>query len=110
MAIYHARVKTFSRAKGHSSVAAAAYRAGLLLVDEKTGARHDYRRRGGVVETRCVVPDDAPEWSMVPAQLWSAAEHAERRKDATVAREFELALPHELNGDQRSALAAEITR
>ena len=28
MAIYHARVKTFSRAKGHSSVAAAAYRAG----------------------------------------------------------------------------------
>ncbi|MEL1264920.1 MobA/MobL family protein [Pseudoxanthomonas putridarboris] len=110
MAIYHARVKTFSRAKGHSSVAAAAYRAGLLLVDEKTGSRHDYRRRGGVVETRCVVPDDAPDWSMVPAQLWSAAEHAERRKDATVAREFEVALPHELNDDQRSALAAEITR
>lgn len=110
MAIYHARVKTFSRAKGHSSVAAAAYRAGLLLVDEKTGSRHDYRRRGGVVETRCVVPDDAPEWSMVPARLWSAAEHAERRKDATVAREFEVALPHELNDGQRSALAAEITR
>lgn len=110
MAIYHARVKTFSRAKGHSSVAAAAYRAGLLLVDEKTGSRHDYRRRGGVVETRCVVPDDAPEWSLVPERLWCAAEHAERRRDATVAREFEVALPHELNDDQRSALAAEITR
>ena len=110
MAIYHARVKTFSRAKGHSSVAAAAYRAGLLLVDEKTGSRHDYRRRGGVVETRCVVPEGAPNWSMVPAQLWSAAEHAERRKDATVAREFEVALPHELDEGQRSALAAEITR
>lgn len=110
MAIYHARVKTFSRAKGHSSVAAAAYRAGLLLVDERTGSRHDYRRRGGVVETRCVVPTDAPDWSMVPAQLWSAAEHAERRKDATVAREFEVALPHELNDGQRSALAAELTR
>ena len=39
MAIYHARVRTFSRAKGHSSVAAAAYRAGLLLVDEKTGGQ-----------------------------------------------------------------------
>ncbi|WP_313928385.1 MobA/MobL family protein [Pseudoxanthomonas sp.] len=110
MAIYHTRVKTFSRAKGHSSVAAAAYRAGLLLVDEKTGARHDYRRRGGVVETRCVVPTDAPDWSMVPARLWCAAEHAERRKDATVAREFEIALPHELDDDQRSALAAELTR
>jgi hypothetical protein len=110
MAIYHARVKTFSRAKGQSSVAAAAYRAGLLLVDEKTGSRHDYRRRGGVVETRCVVPHNAPDWSLVPEQLWSAAEHAERRKDATVAREFEVALPHELNDGQRSALAAEITR
>ncbi|WP_276531100.1 MobA/MobL family protein, partial [Enterobacter hormaechei] len=35
---------------------------------------------------------------------------AERRKDATVAREFEIALPHELNGPQRSALTADIAR
>lgn len=110
MAIYHARVKTFSRAKGHSSLAAAAYRAGLLLLDEITGTRHDYRRRGGVVETHCVVPDDAPDWALTPAELWPAAERAERRKDATVAREFEVALPHELTDEQRSELAAEITR
>lgn len=110
MAIYHTRIKTFSRAKGHSSVAAAAYRAGLLLADERTGLRHDYRRRGGVVETRCIVPDDAPDWALEPSALWSAAEAAERRRDATVAREFELALPHELTESQRSDLAAEITR
>lgn len=110
MAIYHTRVKTFSRAKGHSSAAAAAYRAGLLLVDERTGTRYDYRRRGGVVETRCVVPEDAPEWALAPAQLWAAAEAAERRKDATVAREFEIALPHELNDLQRSELVAAISR
>lgn len=109
MAIYHSRVKTFSRGKGHSSVAAAAYRAGLLLMDERTGKRHDYRRRGGVVETRCVVPEDAPDWSVIPAQLWVAAEQAERRKDATVAREFEIALPHELTDEQRAALAWELT-
>lgn len=109
MAIYHSRVKTFSRGKGHSSVAAAAYRAGLLLMDERTGQRHDYRRRGGVVETRCVVPEDAPDWSVIPAQLWVAAEQAERRKDATVAREFEIALPHELTDEQRAALAWELT-
>lgn len=109
MAIYHSRVKTFSRGKGHSSVAAAAYRAGLLLMDERTGKRHDYRRRGGVVETRCVVPEDAPDWSVIPAQLWGAAEQAERRKDATVAREFEIALPHELTDEQRAALAWELT-
>lgn len=108
MAIYHTRVKTFSRAKQHSSAAAAAYRAGLLIQDPGTGLTHDYRRRGGVVETRCVAPDEAPEWAFDPRQLWPAAENAERRKNSTVAREFELALPHELNDDQRSALTAEI--
>lgn len=69
MAIYHAQVKTFSRAKGHSSVAAAAYRAGLLLEDALTGLRHDYRRRDGVVETRCIAPEGAPDWALVPAGL-----------------------------------------
>ncbi|MEQ1511528.1 MAG: MobA/MobL family protein [Lysobacteraceae bacterium] len=109
MAIYHTRIKTFSRAKEHSSIAAAAYRAGLLLIDER-GTRHDYRRRGGVVETRCVAPDEAPDWAFVPSQLWVAAEAAERRKDATVAREFEIALPHELNDAQRSELVSALAR
>ena len=108
MAIYHTRVKTFSRAQGHASTAAAAYRAGLLIVDARTGTKHDYRRRGGVVETRCVAPDEAPDWAFDPRLLWPAAEASERRKDATVAREFEIALPHELDDDQRSELAAQI--
>ncbi|HEL3247940.1 TPA: MobA/MobL family protein [Stenotrophomonas maltophilia] len=110
MAIYHTRVKTFSRAQGHASTAAAAYRAGLLIIDGRTGLRHDYRRRGGVVETRCLAPDDAPDWAFDPRRLWPAAEASERRKDATVAREFEVALPHELSNEQRSDLAAEISR
>lgn len=110
MAIYHTRVKTFSRAQGHASTAAAAYRAGLLIHDERTGAKHDYRRRGGVVETRCIAPDDAPDWAFDPRALWPAAEASEKRKDATVAREFEIALPHEMTDDERSALTADIAR
>lgn len=108
MAIYHSRVKTFSRARGDSSVAAAAYRAGLLLVDHLTGRRHDYRHRGGVVETICLAPDGSPDWAFVPSELWPAAEVAENRKNSTVAREFELALPHELDESQRSELTAAI--
>lgn len=110
MAIYHANVKTFSRAKGHSSIAAAAYRAGLLIEDARTGQRHDYRRRDGVVETRCIIPEHAPDWALVPAALWTEAEAAERRKDSTIAREFEFALPHELDDDQRSSLALAVAR
>lgn len=110
MAIYHTRVKTFSRAQGHASTAAAAYRAGLLIADARTGAKHDYRRRGGVVETRCIAPDEAPDWAFDPRSLWPAAEASEKRKDATVAREFEIALPHEMSDDERSALTADIAR
>lgn len=110
MSIYHTHIKTFSRARGDSSVAAAAYRAGLLLRDEKTGLKHDYRVRRGVVHSHIVAPDEAPDWSCEPTKLWPAAEAAERRKDATVAREFEIALPHELDDEQRLALTSHLTR
>ncbi|WP_230939951.1 MobA/MobL family protein [Xanthomonas translucens] len=109
MAIYHSRIKTFSRSRGDSSVAAAAYRAGLLLVDHLTGRRHDYRHRGGVVETICLAPEGSPDWAFEPSELWPAAELAENRKNSTVAREFEVALPHELDESQRSELTAAIS-
>ncbi|WME83652.1 MobA/MobL family protein [Stenotrophomonas maltophilia] len=108
MAIFHAAIKVFSRGKGQSAVAAAAYRGGLLLSDVITGQQHDYRRRSGVVETFCLAPPDAPDWALVPGELWPVAEAAERRKDATVAREFELSLPHELSDEQRAHLAFSI--
>jgi len=104
MAIFHTAIKTFSRGKGQSAVAAAAYRGGLLLAD-LTGQQHDYRRRSGVVETFCLAPPDAPDWALLPGELWAVAEAAERRKDATVAREIELSLPHELSDEQRAELA-----
>lgn len=110
MAIYHTSIKTVSRGKGHSSVAAAAYRAGLLLVEERTGVRHDYRRRSGVVQTLCFVPEHAPDWTLSPDDLWTAAEASERRKDAVVAREFVVALPHELTDEQRGELVREMAR
>ncbi|MEQ7776329.1 MobQ family relaxase [Xanthomonas hortorum] len=108
MAIYHSRVKVFSRSRGDSAVAAAAYRAGLLLIDHLTGQRHDYRRRGGVVMSECLAPQDAPAWALSPAELWPQAEAAENRKNSVVAREFEVALPHELSDEQRSDLAIAI--
>jgi len=83
-------------------VAAAAYRAGLALLDERTGQRHDYTRRSGVVLAEVVAPDGG---SAERLALWNAAEGAEKRKDARTAREWVVALPAELDAAQRADLA-----
>jgi Ti-type conjugative transfer relaxase TraA len=102
LAIYHLSMKPISRGMGRSAVAAAAYRAGERLTNERDGVTHDFTRRGGVEHSEIVLPrgSDA-EWAKDRATLWNAAEAAEARKDARVAREFEIALPHELNAEER---------
>ena len=107
MAIYHLSVKAVSRTTGRSVVAAAAYRSGEKIVDRRTGQEHDYSRRSGVEHTGIVLPSGAPEWARDRAQLWNAAEAAERRKDAKTAREYEVAMPFELSAEQRIAVVRE---
>lgn len=104
MAIYHLSVKAVSRSKGQSAVASAAYRSGDSLTDEREGKTHDYTRRRGVDASFIVAPSGC-EWTHDRARLWNAAEAAENRKNSTVAREYELALPAELDGPEREALA-----
>jgi len=103
MAIYHLNTHTIGRADGHSAVAAAAYRSASRLVDERTGEAFDFTRKGGVLSSEIVTPEGVP----VPerAALWNAAEAAEKRKDARVAREWRAALPHELDEADRKELA-----
>ncbi|MFN3826111.1 MAG: MobQ family relaxase [Micavibrio sp.] len=108
MAIYHCSVRVFSRAEGHSAVAAAAYRAGAILHDERRCVTHRYHQRTGVVETFIMAPAFAPEHTHDRALLWNAAEAAETRKNARVAREVILALPHELDLSARKILARDM--
>ena len=110
MAIYHLSVKAVSRSAGRSATAAAAYRAGCKIADERTGELHDYTRKRGVESADIVLPDGAPEWATDRAKLWNAAELAEKRKDACVAREFEVALPSELSPDERRRLAMDFAK
>lgn len=102
MAIFHFSVKLISRSKGRSIVAAAAYRHAARMRDERTGVTHDYRRKSGVLHSEIA----APEGVRVPgtARLWNAVERHERRRDAQLAREIEIALPTELNFDQQLEL------
>jgi hypothetical protein len=95
-------VKPISRASGRSAAASAAYRSAERLTNERDGLTHDFTRRGGVDHSEIVIPAgiDA-QWALDRSALWKAAERVENRKDARVAREFEIALPHELNAGQR---------
>jgi ATP-dependent exoDNAse (exonuclease V) alpha subunit len=108
MAIYHLSVKPISRAGGRSATAASAYRSATRIRDEQTGEVFDYSRKRGVEHSQIILPEDkessAPQWMRDREQLWNAAERAESRKDSRVAREYEVALPHELQASQRLLL------
>lgn len=105
MAIYSASVKTISRKAGRSATAAAAYRTGSEVIDERQGLIHDYTRKGGVDHVSQHLPHGL---KLNTHDIWNRAEHAEKRKDATVARELVVALPHEMTSVQRTALADSI--
>ncbi len=110
MASYHFSAKTISRSHGRCATAAAAYRTGARIIDERTGTIHDYQRRRGVEATVLLLPANVPDWASDRARLWNAAEQAETRKNSTVAREFEIALPAELDAEQQQRLAADFAR
>ena len=109
MAIYHLKVKPVSRADGRSSTAAAAYRAAAIVYDETTGQTFDYTRKQGVDYCEIVLSTAAAQqdinWAREREALWNAAEKAENRCNSRVAREYEIALPYELNAAQRVELA-----
>jgi Ti-type conjugative transfer relaxase TraA len=105
MAIYHCSVKPVGRSAGKSAVAAIAYRTASKILNQRDGITHDFTAKTGVVHTEIILPDgiDAP-WALDRSGLWNAAEFAERRCDARVAREFEVALPHELTDSEQLSL------
>lgn len=102
MAVFHFHAKVVQRSKGKSAVAAAAYRAGEKLVDERTGKTYDYTDKNDIDGAFLF------GWAGRRDELWNTAEAAEKRKDSTVAREYIVALPKELNALKRQALAIEL--
>jgi len=111
MAIFHFSAKVISRGKGQSAIAAAAYRSGERLRDEQADEQKFYTSRAErIVFTDIMAPKDAPEWAHDRNALWNNAERAEKRKDAQLAREIEIALPHEMTDQQREYLVKDFAR
>ncbi|AOG08728.1 Ti-type conjugative transfer relaxase TraA [Agrobacterium sp. RAC06] len=111
MAIYHCSMKPVSRSGGRSAVAAIAYRTASRIVNERDGLVHDFTAKAGVVHVEIVLPEGSQaRWALDRSALWNAVEFAEKRKDARLAREFEVALPHELNAGERLAMVRAFAR
>lgn len=104
MAIFECKVSSISRGQGRSSVAAAAYRSGEELHCEYTGLTHDYRGKHYIEKTEIMLPNNAPsEWNNRET-LWNTVEKVEKSKDAKLAEEVMVAIPRELNKEQREQL------
>ncbi len=108
MAVYFLHLETFSRAKGSSAVSLAAYRSRERIRDERTGRTYDHSQRQDVMHKEVLVPSQfaasSMSWAKDRAYLWNAAERAESRQNARVAREYLVALPRELDPEQRLKL------
>ena len=110
MAIYHFSIKPISRGDGRSAVAAAAYRSAQILDDHRYGKVQDYARKSGVELSQIYAPADTAPDLLDRNKLWNTVEKSENRKDACLAREFEIAFPNELNEQQRKAMLDELCK
>jgi hypothetical protein len=105
MAIFHSHLQIISRGTGGSAVGKAAYRSGETLTNDYDGITHDYTKKGGIVHTEILLPENAPADYADRSTLWNAVEKSERYKTAQLARELEIALPVELTREQQVSLA-----
>ncbi len=105
MATFYCQTSHISRSKGRSATAAASYRAAEKIVDERTGVINDYERKKGVLEKFLFNTS-----GMSRSELWNIAEMAEKRPDSRVAREWILALPHELMRDAHQRIIKQFSQ
>ena len=110
MASYHLSVHpNVSRGRGQSLVRTAAYNARTRLTDERTGQVWDYRHLGAVL-FEGIYAAKAPDWARELGQLVNGIEHGEKRRDAQLAMNIDIALPHEQTLEQNRRLLQDFVR
>lgn len=102
MAISVIDFSAYSRGKGQSAAAKAAYDAGIKLVTE-TGQVADYRRKTGVIYSELLFAEGQKTVSR--QEFWRTVEESEKRQNACLAKGAFFALPIELTRAQQIALA-----
>ncbi len=108
MAIFHLDFKIVKRSEGRSSVAKAAYHARTRITDERTGDTYDYSRRTDLYGHFILAPANAPEHIVKDSTaLWNEVEKVERQNNGQTSRYFDVAIPAELNNDDKKRLVLE---
>jgi len=114
LAVFHLHHTIKGRGNIKSIVAAAAYRAGDALRDERTKRIYDYTRKEGVLHSEISAPKAAPSWVQHRAELWNRLDYVERQSsrpdDAQLAHSFDIALPHELTTEQQVFVVRDFVR
>jgi len=114
VAAYHLHISSVGRSAGRRATAAAAYRAGERLRDERSGKLYNHSQRRDVMHTEIFLPAHlagaADAWAAHREKLWNTAERTEKRANSRVAREYQVSLPHELSTAQQVALARAFSR
>lgn len=103
MAIFHMNTKIISRGKGQSAIASASYRSGDKLYSERYNKTSVYYREVKP-ESFIIKPDNNPNWLLNREKLWNEIENVETSKNSRLAREFDIALPIELNNEKQKEL------
>lgn len=127
IAIFHLSVKIIGRSSGRSAIGAAAYRSGERLLNEQDNKIHDYTiRRGAVaaaayrageridehdfiyrkeiVYSEIMLPSHAPKVYYDRSTLWNSVQEMDNARNARLSREVVVALPNELDEDERVKL------
>lgn len=108
MAIFHLDFKIVKRSEGMTSVAKAAYHARTRITDDRIGETYDFSHRTDLHGHIILAPVSAPAHIVESSSaLWNEVERVERQNNGQTARYFDVAIPVELNNDDKKKLVAE---
>ena len=108
MAIFHLEFKIVKRSEGMSSCRKAAYHARCRITDDRTGNTYDFSHRSDLFHHQILAPASAPSHIIESSTaLWNEVERVERQKDSQTARYFDVAIPCELNNEDKIKLVVE---
>ncbi|MEH0835401.1 MobQ family relaxase [Pectobacterium cacticida] len=108
MAIFHLEFKIVKRSEGMSSCRKAAYHARCRITDDRTGNTYDFSHRTDLFHHQILAPVSTPDHIIESSSsLWNEVERVERQKDGQTARYFDVAIPCELNNEDKIKLVVE---